>query len=176
MIPQMRCRRGPFLVHLLVSLAPLLLAALLPTKSSGGEAPAVPSPPRQEIWYHTGYPGGVAGQPGGISALTGPTWNVSIHGASMGGPPGAANNHIVQVHHGRFTEGSARGTNNLAAIDATVPGLIERQRPDPILYQAGMDPTTGPASAPRPSLSATPGFWPGATPGWIPWCGSTRGP
>lgn len=29
--------------------------------------------PRQEIWYHTGYPGGVAGQGTGMSALTGPT-------------------------------------------------------------------------------------------------------
>ncbi len=29
--------------------------------------------PRQEIWYHTGYPGSVAGPRGGMSALTGPT-------------------------------------------------------------------------------------------------------
>lgn len=29
--------------------------------------------PRQEIWYHTGYPGGIAGPRTGMSALTGPT-------------------------------------------------------------------------------------------------------
>ncbi len=29
--------------------------------------------PRQEIWYHTAYPGGVVGPPGGMSALMGPT-------------------------------------------------------------------------------------------------------
>jgi acetoin utilization deacetylase AcuC-like enzyme len=29
--------------------------------------------PRQEIWYHTGYPGGVEGPRSGMSALTGPT-------------------------------------------------------------------------------------------------------
>ncbi len=28
--------------------------------------------PRQEIWYHTGYPGGVVGPGSGVSALTGP--------------------------------------------------------------------------------------------------------
>ena len=172
----MRCRRGPFLVHLLVSLAPLLLAALLPAKSSGWEAPAVPSPPRQEIWYHTGYPGGVAGQPGGMSALTGPTWNVSIHGASTGGPPGAANNHIVQVHHGGFTEGSARDTSYLAAIDATVPGLIGRQRPDLILDQAGTDPYDGAGRSPEALATRDAWVLAGATPGWIPWCGSTPGP
>jgi hypothetical protein len=29
--------------------------------------------PKQEIWYHTGYPGGVGGPKSGMSALTGPT-------------------------------------------------------------------------------------------------------
>lgn len=29
--------------------------------------------PRQEIWYHTGYPGGIMGSRTGMSALTGPT-------------------------------------------------------------------------------------------------------
>jgi acetoin utilization deacetylase AcuC-like enzyme len=32
-----------------------------------------PASPGQRIWYHTAYPGGVAGPPGGMSALTGPT-------------------------------------------------------------------------------------------------------
>jgi hypothetical protein len=60
-------------VRLLCALATLLLqAALPPPDISGGEAPAISLPPPQEIWYHTGYPGGIAGQPGGMSALTGP--------------------------------------------------------------------------------------------------------
>lgn len=29
--------------------------------------------PKQEVWYHTGYPGGVGGPGSGMSALTGPT-------------------------------------------------------------------------------------------------------
>jgi len=66
----------------------------------------------------------------------------------MGEPPAAANNHVVQVHHGALSEGSARDTNYLAAIVATVPGLIERQRPDLILYQAGMDPHDGAGISP----------------------------
>jgi len=138
-------------VLLLVTLAALLLlqGALFPPDSSSGEAPVIPSPPRQQIWYHTGYPGGVAGQPGGMSALTGPTWNVSIHGAYMGGPPAAANNHVVQVYHSALGDGTARDAHYLAAIVETVPGLIERQRPDLILYQAGMDPHDGAGISPE---------------------------
>jgi hypothetical protein len=70
-------------------------------------------------------------------------WNVSIYGAYMGGPPAATNNHVAHVHHGAFGEGPARDANYLAAIAAILPDLIERQRPDLILYQAGMDPFDG---------------------------------
>jgi len=69
--------------------------------------------------------------------------NVSIYGAYMGGPPAAANNHVVQVRHAALSEGSARDANYLAAVAANLSGLIERQRPDLILYQAGMDPFDG---------------------------------
>lgn len=76
-------------------------------------------------------------------------WSVSIYGAYMGGPPAAANNHVVQVPHAGFPQGSARDSNYLAAIAATLPGLIEEQRPDLIVYQAGMDPFDGAGITPE---------------------------
>jgi acetoin utilization deacetylase AcuC-like enzyme len=39
----------------------------------GSTAPLAIAQPKQEIWYHTGYPGEVAGPRAGMSALTGPT-------------------------------------------------------------------------------------------------------
>jgi len=56
--------------HLFVLTHLLLFAGLIllrPMASEGTEKP------RQEIWYHTGYPGGVTGPGRGISALMGPT-------------------------------------------------------------------------------------------------------
>jgi acetoin utilization deacetylase AcuC-like enzyme len=76
-------------------------------------------------------------------------WNVSIYGAYMGGPPAAANNHLLRVHHGELAQGAARDAHYLAAIAAHLPDLIQRQRPDLILYQAGMDPFDGAGIGPE---------------------------
>jgi acetoin utilization deacetylase AcuC-like enzyme len=71
------------------------------------------------------------------------TWNVSIYGSYMGGPPAAANNHVLQVQHGVFSSDFERDANYLGIISTTLPGLIRSQDPDLILYQAGMDPHDG---------------------------------
>ena len=71
------------------------------------------------------------------------TWNVSIYGSYMGGPPAAANNHVLQVQHGVFSNDFERDANYLGIISTTLPGLIRSQDPDLILYQAGMDPHDG---------------------------------
>ena len=71
------------------------------------------------------------------------TWNVSIFGNYMGGPPGAADHHVLQVRHDYFNQESERDANYLAAISMILPDLIRRQNPDLILYQAGMDPYDG---------------------------------
>jgi len=55
----------------------LLAALLMLAAGSTNPRPTVPAqgsaPMQQEIWYHTGYPGGVIGPDRGMSALTGPT-------------------------------------------------------------------------------------------------------
>lgn len=70
-------------------------------------------------------------------------WNVTIFGSPMGGPPSAANNHVIQVQHGAFEAGEKRDVHYLAVIAEILPGLIRRHKPDLILYQAGMDPYDG---------------------------------
>ncbi len=52
------------LTHLLLFIS-FILPASHPSQAT--------SQPKQEIWYHTGYPGGVVGSKSGMSALTGPT-------------------------------------------------------------------------------------------------------
>jgi acetoin utilization deacetylase AcuC-like enzyme len=69
-----------------------------------------------------------------------PIWNVSIYGSSMGGPPAATNNHVLQVDHAALEQGRPRDLNYLSAISSRLPELIRRHDPDLILYQAGMDP------------------------------------
>jgi len=69
--------------------------------------------------------------------------NVSIYGSYMGGPPAAANHHVFQVPHGYFKGGVERDANYLAVISLFLVDLINRQAPDLILYQAGMDPYDG---------------------------------
>jgi len=71
------------------------------------------------------------------------TWNVSVYGSYMGGPPSAANNHVFQVGHDYFSREVERDANYLGAISMILPDLIRRQDPDLILYQAGMDPYDG---------------------------------
>jgi acetoin utilization deacetylase AcuC-like enzyme len=70
-------------------------------------------------------------------------WNVSIYGSYMGGPGSAANNRVFEVHHRAFTKPAERDENYLAAIASVLPGLIRRQSPDLVMYQAGMDPFDG---------------------------------
>jgi hypothetical protein len=53
-----------------LNLVALLFLPFLFSQSSSGAGQETPG---QEIWYHTGYPGGVGGPPSGMSALTGPT-------------------------------------------------------------------------------------------------------
>ncbi len=50
--------------HILLLIS-FILPVILPSQAT--------SQPKQEIWYHTGYPGGVVGSQSGMSALTGPT-------------------------------------------------------------------------------------------------------
>jgi len=77
-------------------------------------------------------------------------WNVTIHGRSVGGPPAWVNNHVVQVEHGAFPfDGRKRDLNYLAVLASTLPELIQRQNPDFILYQAGMDPFDGSGISPE---------------------------
>jgi acetoin utilization deacetylase AcuC-like enzyme len=71
------------------------------------------------------------------------TWNVSIYGSYMGGPPAAGNNHVHQVQHSHFHQQVERDANYLGAISAILPDLIRHHDPDLILYQAGMDPHDG---------------------------------
>jgi acetoin utilization deacetylase AcuC-like enzyme len=71
------------------------------------------------------------------------TWNVSVYGSYMGGPPAATNNHVLQVRHDYFKREVERDVNYLAAISMILPDLISLQDPDLILYQAGMDPYDG---------------------------------
>lgn len=84
-------------------------------------------------------------------------WNVSIFGSYMGGPPGSANNHAIQVQHGAFEVGERRDVHYLAVVVEILPGLIRRQKPDLILYQAGMDPFDG-ASISRKALELRDAF------------------
>ncbi|MCS7281532.1 MAG: hypothetical protein NZ583_07950 [Desulfobacterota bacterium] len=67
-------------------------------------------------------------------------WNVTIFGSHMGGPPASTNNHVIQVQHSAFEVGKQRDTHYLAVIAKIVPELILLQKPDIVLYQAGMDP------------------------------------
>jgi len=70
-------------------------------------------------------------------------WNVSIYGSYMGGPPSTGNNHVFQIRHDTFEQGSKRDAHYLAVISGILPSLIRLQNPDLILYQAGMDPFDG---------------------------------
>lgn len=58
-------RRLPFLFSLLIITVGFICSAPLPSSVTGQ--------PKQEIWYHTGYSGGLIGPRSGMSALTGPT-------------------------------------------------------------------------------------------------------
>lgn len=58
-------QRPSFLVYIF-----LLLICFIPPSVVAGQSLGQP---KQEIWYHTGYPGGVIGPRTGMSALTGPT-------------------------------------------------------------------------------------------------------
>ncbi|MCX8119157.1 MAG: hypothetical protein N3G78_14660, partial [Desulfobacterota bacterium] len=70
-------------------------------------------------------------------------WNVTLFGSYMGGPPSSSNNHPFQVQHGAFEVGERRDVHYLAVIAQFLPELIQRQRPELVLYQAGMDPFDG---------------------------------
>jgi len=70
-------------------------------------------------------------------------WNVSIYGSYMGGPPSAGNNHVFQIRHDAFEQGTKRDAHYLAVISEILPSLIRLQNPDLVLYQAGMDPFDG---------------------------------
>jgi len=70
-------------------------------------------------------------------------WNVSVYGSYMGGPSSTWNNHVFQIRHGAFEQGSKRDAHYLAVISELLPPLIQLQDPDLILYQAGMDPFDG---------------------------------
>lgn len=67
-------------------------------------------------------------------------WNITIFGARMGGPSRTENHHPFEVDHRAFAEGSQRDIHYLAAISSILLTLIKKQKPDLIIYQAGMDP------------------------------------
>jgi len=54
-----------FVVTIFLFFVALILIATIATWSIAG--------PKQEIWYHTGYPGGIGGHPSGLSVFMGPT-------------------------------------------------------------------------------------------------------
>ncbi len=62
-----------------------LVLALLLTSLPAGADPRRARKPKQEIWYHTGYPGGVVGPNQGMSAMMGPTKMPNVFAAIVKG-------------------------------------------------------------------------------------------
>lgn len=76
-------------------------------------------------------------------------WNLTLYGHPHSGPPGAENHLPVRIRHEDLARGEARDIHYLSAVAELLPPLLDRVKPDLVLYQAGMDPYDSAGITPR---------------------------